>query len=115
MTTLKLPTGLESLTLEQINSFGHENWMLLGESDKSFLKTRWMELTYQSIQQKVDEGYKHIQLAHGCIKVKKTKTGTIFSMRNGIGTGKDTTTSQDLKFVANNAFKCGWGQVQRCS
>ena len=104
------------MTNEQLLQMTHEELM----SSTQEVRNQYSEAHHldfsNKVQLGVEQGYKHIQIGKteknivGCILVRKNKDGIFYSIRNGLGTGKDTYTSINLKDCIEHLKEYGWGR-----
>lgn len=74
-------------------------------------KNAMIEQKHQTSIKLVAEGYRHIQLVYGCIKRIKKDGSYLYVLRNGKGTGANTSQHSVLFDAITEAHTCGWGEI----
>ena len=100
--------------MAQFRQMTHQELMTLTEAEKDAYRYAKKEDFYNRVKVEIEKGFTHIQLYNGCIKVRKTENGIIYSKRNGKGTGLDTSQYSDLKNCTDSAMDYGWGDIKSC-
>jgi hypothetical protein len=100
--------------MAQFKQMTHQELMALTEAEKDAYRIAKKEDFYNRVVEEIRKGFTHIQLWNGCIKVRKTENGTIYSKRAGKGTGVDLIQFSELKNCTDSAMDYGWGDIKSC-
>jgi hypothetical protein len=99
------------MTHQELLNMTHQELLVASNEIKfQYKEAKKIEL-YNSIKIIFKNGYKHIQLYNGCLKVKRNKNSVFYSSRNGKGTGGDLYQSSDLKYITDKISGLGWGNI----
>ena len=98
-------------TNQELLQMTHEELMKSSEEIRNAYTNAMIEQKHQKSIKLVAEGYKHIQLVYGCIKRIKKDGNYLYVLRNGKGTGENTSQHSILVDAITEAHKCGWGEI----
>jgi hypothetical protein len=100
--------------MAQFKQMTHQELMALTKAEREAYSYAENEDFHNRVVEAIEKGFTHIQLKHGCIKVRKSKNGIFYSHRAGKGTGADLGQFSDLRDCTLNLMGCGWGDIKSC-
>lgn len=98
-------------TNQELLQMTHEELIKSSEEIRNAYTNAMIEQKRQKSITLVAAGYKHIQLEYGCIKRIKKDGSYLYVLRNGKGTGKNTSKHSILVDAITEAHNCGWGEI----
>jgi hypothetical protein len=100
--------------MTQFREMTHKELMALTETEREAYSHAKNEDFHNKVKIEIEKGFTHIQLQHGCIKVRKSKNGIVYSLRSGKGFGADLSQDFDLRDCTRSLMGCGWGDIKSC-